>query len=224
LSWDQPVTSATAAGLAAGQARVNELAAAIIRSAPGDRRLIEVAVKALRELNHAAGYAFEDARPADSPREALAQVAVAAARVVETTTRSIQASARASAYSCKKPPDAAAMAARPGFTPDSPALVYLITHHGFGAAKIGVSAPSASRLAEHRRQGWQLAAAFQVTARAAFAIEDEVLKWWRGTLGLPPCLGREQMPQGGWTETVATGNIDLAATVTRICNQALAMR
>ena len=49
-------------------------------------------------------------------------------------------------------------------------------------------------------------------------------RWWRGTLGLPPCLGREQMPQGGWTETVATGSIDLPTTVTRICNQAMGMR
>jgi hypothetical protein len=223
-SWDQPVTSATAAGLAASQARLNELAAAIIRCAPGDRRLIGVAVEALRDLNHAAGFAFEDDRATGGPREALAKVAVSAVRVVETRMRAIEAGARASVYSCRKPPDAAALAARPGFTPDSPAVVYLITHHGYRAAKIGVSAPSASRLAEHRRHGWQLLAAFQVTSRAAFAIEAEVLKWWRGTLGLPPCLGREHMPQGGWTETVAAGSIDLAATATRICNQALGTR
>jgi hypothetical protein len=30
------------------------------------------------------------------------------------------------------------------------------------------------------------------------------------------------MPQGGWTETVAAGRVDLAATVTRICNLAVA--
>jgi hypothetical protein len=30
-----------------------------------------------------------------------------------------------------------------------------------------------------------------------------------------------QMPQGGWTETVAAARIDLAATVTRICNLAV---
>jgi hypothetical protein len=30
------------------------------------------------------------------------------------------------------------------------------------------------------------------------------------------------MPQGGWTETVAAGRINLAATVTRICKLAVA--
>jgi hypothetical protein len=34
-------------------------------------------------------------------------------------------------------------------------------------------------------------------------------------------LGRDQMPQGVWTMTVAAGRIDLAATVKRICNLAL---
>jgi hypothetical protein len=90
-----------------------------------------------------------------------------------------------------------------------------------GAAKIGVSDAPGSRIAEHRRAGWQLLAAFQVTAKAAVAIEDEVLRWWRAELGLPPFLWRDQMPQGGWTETVAAGRVDLAATVTRICNLAV---
>ena len=48
-----------------------------------------------------------------------------------------------------------------------------------------------------------------------------MLKYWRDLLGLPPCLKPGQMPQGGWTETVATGAIDLAATVTRICSLAV---
>ena len=115
-----------------------------------------------------------------------------------------------------------AAAAREGLPMTSTsALVYLITHAGYGAAKVGVSDPLGSRIAEHRRAGWELVASFKVAASAACAIEADILRWWRGELGLPPHLGRDQMPQGGWTETVATGSVDLAATVTRICNLAM---
>jgi hypothetical protein len=62
------------------------------------------------------------------------------------------------------------------------------------------------------REGWQILAVFQVSARAAIAIETDVLRWWRGELGLPSFLRRDQMPQGGWTETVAVAGVDLAAT------------
>src|SRR5580700_6173005 len=93
---------------------------------------------------------------------------------------------------------------------------------GPALASASIADTSGSRLAEHRRAGWQILAAFQVTARAAVTIETDVLGWWRGELGLPSYLSLGQMPQGGWTETVATGSIDLAATMTRICNLAVA--
>jgi hypothetical protein len=35
-------------------------------------------------------------------------------------------------------------------------------------------------------------------------------------LGLPIYLGRLEMPQGGWTETAATSEVDLAASVERM--------
>jgi len=47
------------------------------------------------------------------------------------------------------------------------ALIYLITHAGHGAAKVGIGDMAGSRLAQHRREGWQLLVAFQVTAKAA---------------------------------------------------------
>lgn len=119
------------------------------------------------------------------------------------------------------PYEAAAMARRPRFRADQPALVYLITHPPLGAAKVGISDTAGSRLAEHRREGWQLLAAFRVAADAAAAIEADVLSWWRDNLRLPPYLGRDQMPQGGWTETAAAGAIDLAATVAHICELAI---
>jgi hypothetical protein len=64
-------------------------------------------------------------------------------------------------------------------------------------------------------------AAFRVVGSAAVAIEDDVLGWWRTGLGLPSYLRSDQMPQGGWTETVTAARIDLAATVARVCELAL---
>jgi hypothetical protein len=52
------------------------------------------------------------------------------------------------------------------------------------------------RLAQHRREGWQMLAAFQVTAKAAIAIETDILRWWRAELALPSYLKRDQMPAG----------------------------
>jgi hypothetical protein len=109
-----------------------------------------------------------------------------------------------------------------GMRPDAPALVYLVAHTGFGAVKVGVSEPAGSRIAHHRRQGWQLIAAFLVTARAAVAIETDILNGWRRRQRLPSAVGAAQMPQGGWTETVAADGIDLAAAVARACELALA--
>src|SRR5438270_355215 len=85
----------------------------------------------------------------------------------------------------------------------------------------GGSAPARDLLAASQASLNEIVAAFQVTAKAAIAIEAEVLRWWRRELGLPSYLSRGQMPQGGWTETVAAGSIDLPATVTRICNLAV---
>lgn len=108
-----------------------------------------------------------------------------------------------------------------GAPAEAASLVYVITHTALGAAKIGVSDPAGARIAQHRRAGWQLIAAFQVAADAAAAIEADVLRWWRGDLGLPPYLSLGQMPQDGWTETVAVDRIDLAATVAHVCELAL---
>jgi hypothetical protein len=59
------------------------------------------------------------------------------------------------------------------------------------------------------------------TESEAVATEADVLRWWRTGLGLPSYLRSDQLPQGGWTETVAAARIDLAATVARACEMAL---
>ena len=100
------------------------------------------------------------------------------------------------------------------------ALVYLITHPKLGAAKVGIADTSGLRLAQHRRAGWQVAAVFSVAAGRAAAVEAAMLEGWRRA-GMPSYLAQGQMPQGGWTETVALGRLDLAAEVTRLCKLAV---
>jgi len=118
-----------------------------------------------------------------------------------------------------RPREAAAVLRQSGA--GAPALVYVITHADLCAAKIGVSDPAGARIAQHRRAGWQLIAAFRVAAEEAAAIVDDVLRWWRADLGLPAFLTSDQMPQDGWTETVAAGSINLASTVAHVCELAL---
>jgi hypothetical protein len=93
-----------------------------------------------------------------------------------------------------------------GLKSAEPAIVYLITHSGCSAAKIGITDADGRRLIQHQRRGWETLA----------TIEKEVLDWWRGELALRADLGREEMPQGGWTETVDLTEIDVAATMLRV--------
>lgn len=104
----------------------------------------------------------------------------------------------------------------PGFKPSEPAMVYLITHPEYDATKVGIMNEGTNRLAIHKRYGWQVVATVHVPGKTAMAIEDAILIWWRNGLGLPAYLGPAEMPQGGWTETVVTCEIDMAATLKRI--------
>lgn len=103
-----------------------------------------------------------------------------------------------------------------GFKSGEAAIVYLITHSGYGAAKIGITDAEGSRLKKHQRQGWQTLKMVEVPGELALAVEDNILNWWRAELALPAYLGKQEMPQGGWTETVDSAEIDLAATIRRI--------
>jgi hypothetical protein len=223
---DEPEPQEPGDLMAASQASLNEIVAEIIRGAPGGaRNRIRWVLQTLRTHTWAAGFAFEGVLPKESPylQKDLRELAVGATRVLESQKRADASLAKWENKRLERlgSRDAEALARRPDLKVDQVALVYLITHATYGAAKIGVSDIAGSRLAQHRRQGWQLVAAFQVPATAAVAIETDVLRWWRGPLGLPPFLDRGQMPQGGWTETAATSSIDLTATVRRICNLAL---
>jgi len=103
-----------------------------------------------------------------------------------------------------------------GFNASEDAFVYLAIHEVYDATKVGVTNVSSTRLALHRRRNWQIVMTVKVAGPDALAIEDGILNWWRVDLGLPIYLGPDEMPQGGWTETVASCEIDLAATIRRI--------
>lgn len=221
--YGDPMDGLAADELAKSQADLNEyLAYMIMGEAFNELRYVDRALTALANHNLAAGFeaGFAGEKPPDDPggRQRCAQAAANAVHSMDVMSRWDAARARLEAGQLQRraPDGAASLPAA-----DGAALVYLITHAGLGAAKVGIADTAGSRLAQHRRQGWQILAVFRVSAQSAAAIETDILKWWRGALGLPSYLTRAHMPQGGWTETVAAARVDLAATVTRICNRAV---
>jgi len=92
-----------------------------------------------------------------------------------------------------------------------PAIIYLITNSALGAHKIGISGATKMRIDQHRREGWDSfkTSSFK-TGEQAYEIEQEVLQWLNETFGLTTFLSKQQMPQGGYTETVDASEIDLA--------------
>jgi hypothetical protein len=95
-------------------------------------------------------------------------------------------------------------------------MVYLIIHEGYGATKIGITNSAGGRIITHRRRGWQVVTTVKVPGEVAWYIEANILIWWRIERRLPIYLGRHEMPQSGWTETVDSNEIDLADTIRRI--------
>lgn len=95
---------------------------------------------------------------------------------------------------------------------NKPAFVYLITSNDLNAHKIGVSGKDiqTDRLKAHTKFGWKLYKRLDVhSGEAAFLIEQDVLSWLRNDLGLGIYAVKEQMPQGGYSETVDASEIEL---------------
>jgi recombinational DNA repair protein (RecF pathway) len=111
-----------------------------------------------------------------------------------------------------------------GFNASEDALVYLITHEGYGATKIGITNAASERIIRHRRRGWQVVTTVKVPGEMALHIEANIISWWRLERRLPIYLGRYEMPHGGWTETVDSNEIDLADTMRRIRQMAESWR
>lgn len=101
-----------------------------------------------------------------------------------------------------------------GFNLEQPAIIYLITNEKLSAHKIGITnlydSKENSRMRKHRQNGWLT---FKITefstGQSAVQVENQVIDWLRNEKGLKQFLTAEQMPQGGWTETVDASEIDL---------------
>lgn len=95
---------------------------------------------------------------------------------------------------------------------NKPAFVYLITNQELNAHKIGVSGLDiqADRLKAHTKYGWKLYKRLDVdSGETAYLIEQGVLLWIRKELKLSSYVLKEQMPQGGFSETFDALEIDL---------------
>jgi hypothetical protein len=104
---------------------------------------------------------------------------------------------------------------------NKPAFVYLITNEELNAHKIGVSGIDiqTERIKAHRKFGWDLYKRLDVdTGETAFLIEQNVLIWIRKELNLPIYVSKEQMPQGGFSETFDAMEVDLPTVWAKIIN------
>jgi hypothetical protein len=102
--------------------------------------------------------------------------------------------------------------AKTGFDFDSSAIIYLITNEILGAHKIGVAGTSEKneRMSKHSSQKWKVFKIMEFDrGENAFIVEQEILRWLRKDKDLMVYLSGEQMPQGGFTETVDASEIDL---------------
>lgn len=103
-----------------------------------------------------------------------------------------------------------------GFKAGERSTVYLLGNNGLGALKIGITDCSGLRLSLHQRRGWSPICTVETPGDRALFIEKNILRWWRVELSLPPFLGRQEMPQGGQSETVELDMINIPATIERI--------
>ncbi len=90
-----------------------------------------------------------------------------------------------------------------GFDPSKPALLYFITHRGFGARKVGITNTGTGRLRSFAKAGWVENFTKEHSDGAVTReVEVAVFDWLRRDLQLAAYLGKEEMRQtGGWTET-----------------------
>ncbi len=106
-----------------------------------------------------------------------------------------------------------------GYDFSAPGVLYLVTHLELEAHKIGITNINAKekRLEKHSKQGWIIYDKWLFeNGNNAFEVEQELLLWIREDLSLPVYLGKAQMPQGGFTETVDAKEIELSEIVNRV--------
>ena len=99
-----------------------------------------------------------------------------------------------------------------GLDYNEPAYLYLMTHQALAAHKVGIAngKTRVNRIKEHQKYGWVLFKSIDFeTGDDAFQIEQQLLAWLRQNKGLGVFLSKEQLPQGGYSETIEAAEIDL---------------
>lgn len=93
----------------------------------------------------------------------------------------------------------------------APGVLYLVKYDAYRVLKVGVTSTSSrrDRVKAHVDNGWEVVKTWDVAdAGLAEAAETAVLNHWRKALGAPVAMRREDMPQGGYSETVAMMFVD----------------
>jgi len=93
--------------------------------------------------------------------------------------------------------------------PKQPAFLYLVTHEHLDCVKVGIGS-SSSRITIHRRKGWELVKKWNFNkGEKAIRVESETLIHIRKSLGIKHYLSKEEMPQGGHTETFSLDQVSV---------------
>jgi len=91
-------------------------------------------------------------------------------------------------------------------------LFYLITNPYLSSHKVGITSNErkSDRLKVHKSSGWETFKILEFKdGSEALRVEREILDWLRIELNLGPYLSKEEMPQGGHSETIDASEIDL---------------
>lgn len=106
--------------------------------------------------------------------------------------------------------------AKGGIKTNLPGYVYLISHSELNAHKIGIANSAKTKLADrlyhHGKQGWVLVKRWDFKDSSKIqAIEKQVFKILRKEMDIPPYLAKDDMPFGGWTETLSADAISVTS-------------
>lgn len=109
--------------------------------------------------------------------------------------------------------------AQRGIQHGEPAYLYLVQNQLHNSLKVGIGniGNKNDRLKSHYKQGWELVYRWDFeTGLQAESIETMVFRWLRNDLNLPMHLSKNEMPQGGWSETISADAIPLTTLIDEI--------
>jgi hypothetical protein len=103
-----------------------------------------------------------------------------------------------------------------GISLEKPSYIYLITNSELNAHKVGIANVAKTKLSDrlyhHNKQGWVLVKRWDfVESHNIQTIEKQVFKILRKEMDIPPYLAKDDMPFGGWTETLSADAISVTS-------------